>query len=44
MAQTGQRLSVAVRTTQQLAAFLGFVATDRLYAMWWLVAAAWAAG
>jgi integrase len=36
--QTGQGLPVAVWTTRQLAAFLAFVAQDRLYAMWWLIA------
>jgi integrase len=35
---TGQRFSVAVWTARQLAAFLDFVAADRLYAMWWLIA------
>jgi integrase len=35
---TGQRFSVAVWTTKQLAAFLDFVADDRLSAMWWLIA------
>jgi integrase len=36
--QTGQRHPVAVWTTPQLATFLGFVAEDRLSAMWWLIA------
>jgi integrase len=36
--RTGQRFSVAVWTTRQLASFLEFVANDRLYAMWWLIA------
>jgi integrase len=35
---TGQRFSVAVWTTRQLACFLDFVADDRLLAMWWLIA------
>ncbi len=35
---TGQRLAVAVWTTLQLAAFLDFVANDRLFAMWRLIA------
>jgi integrase len=34
----GQRFAVAVWTTNQLATFLDFVATDRLFAMWWLIA------
>jgi hypothetical protein len=29
---------VAVWTAKQLATFLSFVALDRLYALWWLVA------
>jgi len=36
--RTGERFSVAVWTAQLLAEFLKFVADDRLYAMWWLVA------
>jgi integrase len=36
--RTGERFPVAVWTTQQLAAFLKFVAEDRLYAMWRLIA------
>ncbi len=36
--RTGQRFAVAVWTTKQLAAFLDFVADDRLLAMWWLIA------
>ncbi len=36
--ERGERFSVAVWTAQQLAAFLDFVADDRLYAMWWLIA------
>ncbi len=36
--RTGQRFSVAVWTTKQLACFLDFVAADRLLAMWWLIA------
>ncbi len=36
--RTGQRFAVAVWTTKQLAAFLAFVAEDRLLAMWWLIA------
>jgi hypothetical protein len=35
---TGQRFAVGVWTTRQTAAFLGFVAGDRLSAMWWLIA------
>ena len=35
---TGERSAVAVWTVQQLVAFLGYVADDRLYAMWWLIA------
>jgi integrase len=37
-AHTGQRFAVAVWTTRQLANFLDFVADDRLFAMWWLIA------
>jgi integrase len=36
--RTGQRFSVAVWTATLLAEFLRFVADDRLYAMWWLIA------
>jgi integrase len=36
--QTGERYPVAVWTVQLLAQFLRFVAQDRLYAMWWLIA------
>jgi integrase len=36
--RTGQRFPVAVWTAQLLAEFLKFVAEDRLYALWWLVA------
>jgi integrase len=36
--QTGERPSVAVWTTEQSAAFLRFVAQDRLAVMWWLIA------
>jgi integrase len=36
--RTGQRHSVAVWTTRQLATFLDHVAEDRLFAMWWLIA------
>jgi integrase len=36
--RTGQRYSVAVWTAKLLAEFLRFVAQDRLYAMWWLIA------
>ena len=36
--ETGQRFAVAVWTVQQTAAFLDFVAEDRLFAMWWLIA------
>lgn len=36
--QTGQRYAVAVWTAAQAADFLRFVDTDRLYAMWWLIA------
>lgn len=36
--RTGQRYSVAVWTATLLAEFLRFVADDRLYAMWWLIA------
>jgi len=36
--KTGERFSVAVWTAQLLAEFLKFVADDRLYAMWWLIA------
>ncbi|MDT5027953.1 MAG: hypothetical protein QOE61_4379 [Micromonosporaceae bacterium] len=35
---TGARFSVAVWTASLLAEFLRFVAEDRLYAMWWLIA------
>jgi integrase len=35
---TGERFTVAVWTAQLLAEFLRFVADDRLYAMWWLIA------
>jgi integrase len=35
---TGERLSVAVWTAPLLAELLKFVAEDRLYAMWWLIA------
>jgi integrase len=34
----GERSTVAVWTEHQLVAFLDFVAADRLYAMWWLIA------
>jgi integrase len=34
----GRRFAVAVWTVQQLAAFFGFVADDRLFALWWLIA------
>jgi hypothetical protein len=34
----GERSAVAVWTVQQLIAFLKFVADDRLYALWWLIA------
>jgi integrase len=34
----GHRFPVAVWTVQQLAAFFGFVADDRLFALWWLIA------
>jgi integrase len=34
----GERPTVAVWTEHQLAEFLGFVAADRLYPMWWLIA------
>jgi len=34
----GTRAAVAVWTVQQLTTFLGFVADDRLHAMWWLIA------
>jgi integrase len=36
--RTGQRFAVAVWTAKQLVAFLDFVADDRLFAMWWLIA------
>ena len=36
--QTGERPAVAVWTTEQTAMFLGFVASDRLSVMWWLIA------
>jgi integrase len=36
--RTGERFPVAVWTAQLLAEFLKFVAEDRLYAMWWLIA------
>jgi hypothetical protein len=36
--KTGERYSVAVWTAQLLAEFLRFVADDRPYAMWWLIA------
>jgi integrase len=36
--QTGERFPVAVWTANLLAGFLRFVAEDRLYAMWWLIA------
>src|SRR6266511_2513316 len=36
--ERGERSAVAVWTVQQLVAFFGFVADDRLYAMWWLIA------
>jgi integrase len=36
--ERGERSAVAVWTVQQLVAFLGFVADDRLYALWWLIA------
>ena len=36
--RSGQRFAVAVWTTHQVAAFLDFVAPDRLVAMWWLIA------
>jgi Phage integrase, N-terminal SAM-like domain len=36
--ERGERSTVAVWTVKQLAAFFGFVADDRLYAMWWLIA------
>lgn len=35
---TGERFAVAVWTSRQVAAFLDFVAYDRLFAMWWLIA------
>ena len=34
----GERSTVAVWTEHQLADFLRFVGTDRLYGMWWLIA------
>jgi hypothetical protein len=36
--RTGERFPVAVWTAQLLADFLRFVAEDRLYTMWWLIA------
>ncbi len=36
--QTGQRFAVAVWTSQQVAEFLRYVDSDRLSAMWWLIA------
>jgi integrase len=36
--ERGERSAVAVWTVQQLVAFFRFVADDRLYAMWWLIA------
>jgi integrase len=36
--RTGERFPVAVWTAELLAHFLDFVAGDRLFAMWWLVA------
>jgi integrase len=36
--KTGERFPVAVWTVELLAGFLRFVADDRLYAMWWLIA------
>jgi integrase len=36
--ERGERSTVAVWTEHQLVAFLDFVAADRLYAMWWLIA------
>ncbi len=35
--ERGERSTVAVWTEHQLAEFLRFVATDRLYGMWWLI-------
>jgi hypothetical protein len=35
---TGERHSVGLWTTRQLATFLDVVAEDRLFAMWWLIA------
>jgi len=34
----GERSAVAVWTVQQLVAFFGYVAEDRLFALWWLIA------
>jgi len=34
----GERSAVAVWTVQQLVAFFGFIADDRLFALWWLIA------
>jgi len=36
--ERGERSAVAVWTVQQLAAFFAYVADDRLYALWWLIA------
>lgn len=36
--ERGERSTVAVWTEHQLAEFLDFVASDRLYALWWLIA------
>src|SRR5207248_5086211 len=36
--ERGERSAVAVWTVQQLVAFFKFVADDRLYALWWLIA------
>ena len=36
--ERGERSAVAVWTVQQLVAFFGSVADDRLYALWWLIA------
>jgi hypothetical protein len=36
--ERGERSAVAVWTVQQLTGFFGFVADDRLYALWWLIA------
>ncbi len=36
--ERGERSAVAVWTVKQLAAFFAFVADDRLFALWWLIA------